>query len=73
MGVSLFAQETSNMTRGNSLKLYQGNFRLDFKKYFVTIREVKFWNRVPNPRERVESPSLKVFKRYVDVALRDML
>ncbi|KAK4816583.1 hypothetical protein QYF61_017973 [Mycteria americana] len=76
--LGLFSLEKRRL-RGDLIALYnclkggcsKGRFRLDIRKNVFTERVVKCWNRLP--REVVESPSPKVFKRRVDVVLRDMV
>ncbi|KAJ7406786.1 hypothetical protein WISP_131413 [Willisornis vidua] len=62
---------TSDRTRGNSLKLHQERFRLDIRGKKVMERIVKPCNRLP--RAVVESPSLELFQKHVDVAHEGMV
>lgn len=69
MRIRLFSQETRDRTRGNSLELWQGRFRLDFGIG-------SSWKGLSSPGKaaqgRVEPPSLEGFNKPVDVAVRDM-
>ncbi|RMB98168.1 hypothetical protein DUI87_25649 [Hirundo rustica rustica] len=71
LGVGLFLQATTDRTRGHSLKLRQGRYRLDIRKKFFTERVKKYWNGLPG--EVVESPSLDVFKKRLHEALGVMV
>jgi len=70
-GVGLFSQVTSCRMRDNDLKLHQGRFRFNVRNNVFTEKVVRYCNRLP--RAVVESPSLEVFKKSVDVALQDMV
>ncbi|KFW80030.1 hypothetical protein N305_11802, partial [Manacus vitellinus] len=71
VGVGLFSQAAISKTRGHSLKLCQGRFRLDTRKKFFTERVIRCWNGLP--REVMGSPSLEAFKMRLDVALSAMV
>jgi len=69
--LGLFSQLTRDRTRGSGLKLHHGRFRWDIWNNFSAERVVRHWNRLP--REVVESPTLEVFKKHVDIALQEMV
>lgn len=51
--------------------MHQRRFRLGVRKNIFTKRVAEHWNRLP--RETAESPSLEVFKCYMDVMLKDIV
>ncbi|TRZ23417.1 hypothetical protein HGM15179_003711 [Zosterops borbonicus] len=67
VGISLLFQVTSYMVRGNTLRMHWDKFRLEIRKNFFTERVVRHWNGLH--REVVESPSLEVFEKQLDMAL----
>ncbi len=69
VGVALFAQEGFDSSIGNGLKMGQGRFSWVLRKAFIAGRLMEHWNRLA--REVVESPSPEVFRRCIDVVLRD--
>jgi len=50
---------------------YQGKFRLGIRRNLFSERVVRYWNSLL--RKVVQSLSLEVFKKRVDIALKDMV
>ena len=70
MGVGLFCHITSDRIRRNGLKLCQGRLSLDVRKNFYS-KSGQAGNGLP--KHMVESLSLEVFKKQLDLVLRDMV
>lgn len=66
-----FFQVINDRVRRNSLSLHQGSYNgVGYWEEIFTNWAVKHWNRLPT--SVVEPPSLEVFRKREEVALRDM-
>ena len=70
-GRQLFTRVDNGRTGGNGLKLKEGDFWLDIRGKFFTMRVVRRWNRLP--REVVDAATLEVFKARLDGALGSLV
>jgi len=61
----------SNRTKGNRYKPKQRKFQLNTSKNFFPLRVSEHFNRLP--RGAGESPSLEIFKPYLDEVLCNLL
>jgi len=67
----LFSVVCSNRTRSQGLKLVHRKFRTNMQKNFFMVRVTEHRNRLQ--REVVQSPSVEIFKTYLDAYLCDIL
>ncbi|XP_077985252.1 uncharacterized protein LOC144439895 [Glandiceps talaboti] len=61
---NFLTRDTSERTRGHSLKLQKHHCRLDARKFYFTNRIVTKWNSLPN--HVVTAPSVHSFEQRLD-------
>lgn len=69
VSIGLLTQVTRKKMEGNYLELHRGG-KLGIRKYFFTGKVFKCWTRLS--REVAKVASLDIFKKHVDVTLRDL-
>jgi len=70
-GAKLFSGVPSDKTRGAGHSYKQLKFHLKSRKYFLFLRVVRPWKRLP--REAAESPSMEGFEIHLDKVLSTLL
>lgn len=73
MGIGLFFQATSGRLRGNVLKLLQGRFRLDTTEKNNNNKKKSAQALEQAAKSMVESPSLEMFLKKVEMVFRNMV
>jgi len=66
-GSRLFPVVPSDRTRGCGHKLKPKKVPLNIRRYFLAARVTKQWHRLPS--EVAGCPSLKIFKKHLDMFL----
>ena len=73
LGIGLFSHVTSYKTRRNGLKLRQGRFRLDVRKYYFSEKVVRCCPEWAAQRGGGVTLTLEVLKERLDTVLRDIV
>ncbi len=60
-----FQKAETGQLRGNSMKLYKKNVKLELRRNFFSQRVVEKWNMLPE--DIVSAPSITSFKKKLDV------
>ena len=66
----ILVRDTSERTRGNSLKLVKQRFKREIRKNYFSLRVTNIWNSLPN--DIVMAKNLNIFKSRLDSMWSDL-
>ena len=66
----MLVRDTSERTRGNSLKLVKQRFKKEIRKIYLSLRLTSIWNSLPN--DIVMAKNLTIFKSRLDRMWSDL-
>ena len=66
----ILVRDTSERTRGNSLKLVKQRFKKEIRKNYFSLRVTNIWNSLPN--DIVMAKNLNIFKSRLDSMWSDL-